>query len=145
MKPLLLVVWTWLVFVVSADRNVTVDDDARTIGYIGNWSTSAKSSLDYGGTHHHTKNKSAAAVFTFNGTAVYFMSPLWPYAVTTTLTLDDEDSVLVDLRDYSSEDVGYGSETVASAIVWGKTGLNDNNNHTFVISAGEGTYAIVDA
>ena len=84
----------------------------------------------------------------FLGTAIYFMSPLWPYVVNTALSIDSGAVTLVDLTDrsrpYVSVVVGNVSETVQSRVVWGSTGLA-NTQHTLSISIGTGqTYAIVD-
>lgn len=52
-----------------AQRNVTVDDNDRSITYIGqDWEVSAGSPLDVGGTHHlSTTDPNAHAIVTFTG------------------------------------------------------------------------------
>ena len=78
------------------------------------------------------------------GVAVYFMSPLWPYSVTTSLSLDSDTPTLLDLRDYSQAFDQDAPETAASAVVWGATGLA-NTQHQLIISVGAGqATAIVD-
>ena len=79
------------------------------------------------------------------GIAVYFLSPLWPYTVSTALTLDSRPTNIVDLTDYGSPlTTGGGSETVRSAVVWSAENLS-NTTHTLRISVGRGQQnAIVD-
>lgn len=73
------------------------------------------------------------------------MSPLWPYNVSTMVTLDDTPPVVLDLVDHTRPDVGgNGPETVQSEVVWSATGLN-HTQHTLVISvANQHRFAIVD-
>lgn len=78
------------------------------------------------------------------GVAIYFLSPRWPYAVTTAVSLDSGPSFLIDLVDHSRPNAGEGPETVQSQVVWNATGLS-NTQHTLVISVGQGqSYGIVD-
>lgn len=92
-----------------------------------------------------TPDTSATATFTFTGIAIYFYSPLWPFHVTTALSLDGESPQTIDLRDHSVPPVDDGLETVASQVVWSLVGL-ENTEHTLVISVGTGEdIAIVDA
>lgn len=77
------------------------------------------------------------------GVAVYYMSPLWPYSVTTQLTLDGSTRVTLDLSGPGT-DVN-GEETVRSAVVWGVSELMDMQ-HTLVVSmAPNGMWIEVDA
>ncbi|KIK70017.1 hypothetical protein GYMLUDRAFT_67275 [Collybiopsis luxurians FD-317 M1] len=116
-----------------ADRNVTVDDSDISIQYSADWSASSPSnSLDYGGFHHLSDNKLASASFTFTGSAVYIMCPLWPYAVGAQASVDGSSPVSIDMQDHTHTTTG-GSETVASAVLWGMTGLS-NSSHTLQIS-----------
>ncbi|TRM65163.1 hypothetical protein BD626DRAFT_214489 [Schizophyllum amplum] len=132
-------------FAAAADRNVTLDDNSADIQYSGDWTTSAESELDYGGTHQLTEDASATAKLTFTGTAVYLMSPKWPYTVNTAVSVDGGGVTLVDLVDHNTPSQGGGSETLQSAVVWADTGL-DNGEHTLTISVGGGQqFAIVDA
>jgi hypothetical protein len=73
------------------------------------------------------------------------MSPLWPYAVSTALTLDSRPTVIVDLTDYNTPAAsGGGLETVQSAVVWSALDL-PNATHNLRISVGRGQQnAIVD-
>jgi hypothetical protein len=64
----------------------------------------------------------------FLGVAVYYLSPLWPYDVSTLLSLDGGQSVLVSLRgpDFS---LSGDSQTSQSSVAWSATGLT-NTSHT---------------
>ncbi|KAF5380729.1 hypothetical protein D9757_007123 [Collybiopsis confluens] len=128
-----------------ADRNITVDDNDSSIKYSTDWSVSSGSNpLDYGGFHHLAESKSAIATFTFTGTAVYIMCPLWPYAVGAQASVDRSSPVSVDMQDHSHTTDG-GSETVASAVLWGMNNLA-NTSHTLTISLGTTQqYAALDA
>ena len=79
------------------------------------------------------------------GIAIYFYSPLWPFRVSTALSLDGAPAQTVDLIDNSVPTVDDGPETVQSQVVWSLVGL-ENTEHTLVISVGAGEdIAIVDA
>ncbi|TFK63465.1 hypothetical protein BDN72DRAFT_320715 [Pluteus cervinus] len=141
--PHVLVVFLPLVY---SQQNITLDDNDPAIVYQpkDQWSQSAPSPLDAGGSHMLTSSPGATALLQFTGVAVYFMSPLWPYHVTTAVQLDDEDAQLLVLTDTSRNDTGGGPETVQSAIVWSKTGLN-NTSHRLSVYVGAGEpFAIVD-
>lgn len=144
-----------LVFSIHCLQNVTVDDNDSSIQYIGQWSQSDPNDLDYEGSHAYTTNSTSEAYVNFTGqyswilesdpkcnspegVAVYFLSPLWPYAVSTALTLDSRPTNIVDLTDYDSPlTTGGGSETVRSAVVWSAENLS-NMTHTLRISVGRG-------
>lgn len=136
---------TQLVLSARSRQNVTVDDTSSSIQYTGQWSNSTSSDLDYGGTHAYTTSTTSEAFFNFTGVAIYFMSPLWPYAVSTALTLDSRPTIIVDLSDQNSAATeGGGPETVRSGVVWSAENL-PNSNHTLRISVGRGQQnAIVD-
>ncbi|KAF8660456.1 hypothetical protein AX16_001636 [Volvariella volvacea WC 439] len=129
-------------------RNVTIDDSDPRIVYSPSdqWSLASPTELNVGGNHMLTSTPGAFAVFDFTGVAIYFMSPLWPYRVTTGLQLDAEPPELIELIDRSrptSED--GGPETVESQVVWSRTGL-ENGTHTLTIFiAVDEPFAIVDA
>jgi len=73
------------------------------------------------------------------------MSPMWPYRVTTAVSLDGGPAIVVNLVDSTRPDVGTGPETANSSIVWSAVGL-ENREHTLVVSVPVGDpYAIVDA
>ncbi|KAE9404188.1 hypothetical protein BT96DRAFT_813993 [Gymnopus androsaceus JB14] len=127
--------WALLSFEATlADTNVTVDDSDSSIKYSDDWSvTSASNSLDYGGFHHLSSTKTSTANFTFTGTAVYIMAPLWPYAVGANAAVDNSSPVSVNMENPSVTSTDGGSEDVASAVLWGATGLS-NSSHTLHIS-----------
>ncbi|KAJ7673998.1 hypothetical protein DFH06DRAFT_752458 [Mycena polygramma] len=133
-----------LLQVVDALLNVTVDDVSPMISYSGIWepSSSHLSGLDLGGSHTLSSDSSASATFLFTGVAVYYLSPRWPYDVSTRLSLDGAPSVLVNLTDPStSPSPPGGSESALSSAVWSATGLA-NTSHTLI--ATYGNYIIVD-
>jgi len=79
------------------------------------------------------------------GVAVHFMSPLWPYRVSTAVSVDGGPAIVVSLVDSSRPDARTGPETVNSSIVWSAVGL-ENREHTLVVSVAVGEpFAIVDA
>ncbi|KAF9072419.1 hypothetical protein BDP27DRAFT_1418044 [Rhodocollybia butyracea] len=118
---------------VLADHNVTVDDSDGSITYSAGWSVSAAfNSLDYGGFHHLSDSTTATATFTFVGTAVYVMCPLWPYAVGAQAAVDGSEPVGIDMQDHSHTSDG-GSEDIASTVLWRTDGLS-NSSHTLQIS-----------
>ncbi|CAA7269825.1 unnamed protein product [Cyclocybe aegerita] len=91
-----------------------------------------------------TQDSNATATFNFTGIAIYFLSPLWPYNVSTAVSLDSAPATLLDLVDHSRPNIGTGPETVQSHVVWNATGLT-NIQHTLRISVGAGqSFAIVD-
>ncbi|CAK5276960.1 unnamed protein product [Mycena citricolor] len=110
---------------VNALWNVSVDDTSPLITYAGIWerSSSHRASLDFGGTHTGTSDVRASATFKFTGVAVYYLAPLWPYAVDTVITFDGERSVVVNLTDpfASTTSVG-GSESSLWDVRWSATG-----------------------
>ena len=70
------------------------------------------------------------------------MSPMWPYVVTTAISLDSGPIHLVNLEDHSHSVTNGGPETVQSKVVWNATGLA-NTQHTLRMSVGA-AYAVVD-
>ncbi|KAJ7266411.1 hypothetical protein B0H12DRAFT_1179588 [Mycena haematopus] len=134
-----------LLQVVDALLNVSVDDtDMSMISYKGNWEPSSThlSGLDYGGSHTLSSDSAASATFTFTGIAVYYLSPRWPYYVSTRLSIDGGQAVLVNLTDTStSSSPPGGSESAFSSVAWSATGLA-NTSHTVV--ATYGNYIVVD-
>ncbi|KAJ7915073.1 hypothetical protein B0H13DRAFT_416112 [Mycena leptocephala] len=133
-----------LLQVVGALLNVSVDDVSPMIRYSGQWEPSSthRSGLDFGGSHTLSSDSGASATFIFTGVAVYYLSPRWPYAVSTRLSLDGAPSVLVNLTDsYSSPSPAGGSESSLSSVAWSATGLA-NKSHTLV--ATYGNFIIVD-
>ncbi|TFK23584.1 hypothetical protein FA15DRAFT_670400 [Coprinopsis marcescibilis] len=146
------VLWLFLLvasFVYSATalRNVTVDDDSERIAYRppGAWFMSDNHTLDHGYAHMLTQTPNASATFNFTGVAIYFLSPLWPYLVTTAISLDSGPVTLVNLVDRSRPDTGgFGEETVQSRVIWSAINLN-NTQHTLRMSVGASQpFAVVD-
>jgi hypothetical protein len=87
-----------------------------------------------------------SSLILLSGVAIYYWSPLWPYAVDTLLTLDSEPPVVVTMTDPSeSLPIGSVGPSVISQVLWGQTGLS-NTQHTLVISLAPGArYIVVDA
>ncbi|KAJ3756674.1 hypothetical protein F5878DRAFT_547420 [Lentinula raphanica] len=138
------------VLAVTTITNVTVDDQDPAILYSPeDWNTTeAYNSLDYGGYHHLSGQSSAFAIFNFTGVAIYFLSPLWPYAVGARLVLDGQiPPVFVDLQDHSQPvNSTGGAETVSSAVVWGFENLTLGNHSLQVeFAQGQSQYVVVDA
>lgn len=73
----------------------------------------------------------------YAGVSIYFYSPLWPFRVTTAVSLDGGDPELLDLRDYDVPFEDQGPESAISQVVWWADGLQ-NTQHTLNISVGEG-------
>lgn len=78
-----------------------------------------------------------------SGVAIYYMSPLWPYAVDSAISVDTGPQEIVDLMDHSRPVQNGGEETVQSQVVWGRSGLT-NGTHTVVVSL-HSNYIVVDA
>ncbi|KAJ7153356.1 hypothetical protein C8R46DRAFT_912587 [Mycena filopes] len=131
----------------SALLNVTIDDTDAMITYEGSWEPSAThmSGLDYGGTHTVSGDTAANATFTFTGVAVYYLCPRWPYAVNTEVTLDDGQSVIVNLTDpAASTTAAGGSESAQSSVVWSATGLTNATHKLVLTMAPQGEFIVAD-
>jgi hypothetical protein len=146
-------------------RNITVDDVDSMISYSGGWAgdTSHADALDYGGSLARNRNEGDWATFTFTGAlstpevqptrptdmsfchlgvAVYYLSPRWPYYVSTRLSLDGGASVLVNLTDPNAPTVPWGArETEMYSILWSAAGL-ENKQHTVEVTFGN--FMVVD-
>jgi len=146
--------------------NITVDDTDPSVSYVGSWEPSAShlSSLDIGGSHTLSEDPNGSATFTFTGmsalvlkvfnskieltpfvaagVAVYYLSPKWPYTVNSYVSLDGGPAVLVDMTGPPANSPN-GQETIASAPLWGVTGLT-NGVHRVVVTIGPSGYAVVD-
>ncbi|KAF8187170.1 hypothetical protein BJ912DRAFT_970385 [Pholiota molesta] len=146
LRLLTVLLWCCVLTAVNADFNMTLDDSDLSIVYNppSSWTHSDPDPLDYGGEHMSTEDPTATATLTFTGTAIYYMSPLWPYRVNTLITLDELPPILVSLRDRSQPEVENSPETAESQVVWSSVGL-DNVEHTLTVSVGVGeNLAIVD-
>jgi hypothetical protein len=76
--------------------------------------------------------------------SVYFLSPLWPYPVSTDYGIDGNPPSTTDMQDHSVPATAGGNATVASNVVASWTGTA-NQEHTILVTipAG-GDYAVVD-
>lgn len=72
------------------------------------------------------------------------MSPKWPYDVGVTVSLDGGRAEGIDLQDYGGVNVN-DEETVASAVVWGVSGLTNGQHRLIVTPASTKTWAVLDA
>ncbi|KAJ7352015.1 hypothetical protein DFH08DRAFT_989980 [Mycena albidolilacea] len=81
------------------------------ISYSGGWAADAShaDALNYGGILARNGNEPGWAIFTFTGVAVYYLSPRWPYYVSTRLSLDGGPSDLVNLTDPNAPTVPWGA------------------------------------
>ncbi|KAF7335644.1 hypothetical protein MVEN_02219300 [Mycena venus] len=130
---------------IAALQNVTLDDAHPMIKYSTGWAgdSSHLDDLDYGGSLARNGNDGDWASLTFTGVAVYFMAPRWPYEVTMRLTLDNQDSDLVNLTDPDAPTVPWGArETAKYSVLWSRTDL-ENTEHT--VKATFGNFIVVDA
>ncbi|KAE9399901.1 hypothetical protein BT96DRAFT_676054 [Gymnopus androsaceus JB14] len=115
-------------------KNVTYDNTDSSVIYLPSggvgWELDLAESLDFGGTHALADDTAgASAVFHFTGVAVYYFSPLWPYNVSTVLSLDGGSNVTVSLMDKTATPSNGGPPTVSSAAQYAFTGLS-NGSHT---------------
>ncbi|THV06954.1 hypothetical protein K435DRAFT_929483 [Dendrothele bispora CBS 962.96] len=129
----------------SSLHNVTVEETSPQIIHNGdNWINNL-SSLYHGGGQSQNQDVNANAMFTFTGNAVYYYASLWPFRITTVLSLDGQPGETVDLTDpfvLPNQETAPQAPTVESSIRWSRTNLTEGN-HTLIISPGN--YAIVDA
>lgn len=122
--------------------NKTVDDPDSSIVYTGQWDSNDASSLYYNGKHSFTQSSSASATFVFTGVAIYYMAAKWAFPVTTSLTLDDEPTIEIDLADHYPA-AGASGTSEQYSIVWSRTGL-PNVQHTLINAMGAGNYGLMD-
>ncbi|KAJ7171287.1 hypothetical protein C8R46DRAFT_895374 [Mycena filopes] len=128
----------FLQLVAALQTNITLDDVSPMIKYAGQWepSSSHRSGLDFGGSHTFSSDAAGSATFTFTGVAIYYLSPRWPYDVSTRLSLDGGAPVLVNLTDpATSPSAAGGAESALTSVVWSATGLA-NTSHTLVATMG---------
>ncbi|KAF5343530.1 hypothetical protein D9758_012947 [Tetrapyrgos nigripes] len=129
--------------VCSAATNVMVEETSARIQYTGSrWSKNEQQALYHGGAHDQTQEDGGKAVFTFTGTAIYYYASLWPFDVSTVLTLDNEASQTLNLTDPDQPNAGGGPPTAVSDIRWQRTDL-PNGLHTLTVE--RGTFVLVDA
>ncbi|KAJ3839035.1 hypothetical protein F5878DRAFT_617842 [Lentinula raphanica] len=119
-------------------HNTTYDNLDPNVTYLpqggDGWDVDIKEGLDYQGSHAvASDDPDAFALFHFIGVAVYYFSPLWPYNVTTALSIDGGNNITVNLMDTSATPANVGSPpTEPSAARFGFTGLS-NGSHTLAM------------
>ncbi|KIM38713.1 hypothetical protein M413DRAFT_12634 [Hebeloma cylindrosporum] len=126
--------------------NTTIDDRDPRISYVppSSWFLDEGVNADYGGAHMRTEDPNAYATVTLKFVSFYVLAAKWPYSVTTDIEIDGGIHVLVDMRDYDSDDVGSGLSTVPYSVVASWIGTT-SGEHTLRISVPVGgEYAIVD-
>ncbi|KAF5364578.1 hypothetical protein D9758_005529 [Tetrapyrgos nigripes] len=135
---------------VTSQRNITVQELDPSITYTTGdqgWSfpsnNSDSASDPTGQLFALTQNDGAIATLVFNGTAVYYFSPLWPMKIFTRLSIDGGPDELVDLEDYSTPDTGQtiSGITQFTGVRWAKTGLE---NKTHEVQVKVGNWAVVE-
>ncbi|KAJ3751902.1 hypothetical protein EV360DRAFT_89261 [Lentinula raphanica] len=95
--------------------NTTYDNLDPNVTYLpqqggDGWDVDIKKGLDYQGSHAvASDDPDAFALFHFIGVAVYYFSPLWPYNVTTALSIDGGNNITVNLMDTSATPANVGS------------------------------------
>ncbi|KAJ7451211.1 hypothetical protein B0H11DRAFT_1856926 [Mycena galericulata] len=145
MDRIVLFLLTLFFHVAHALLNVSVDDgDFSVITYQGTWLVSAPSNLDFGGSHRDSIDPAASATFTFTGVAVFYLAPRWPYAVSTQLSLDGGETVVVDLTDPTAAPTDGGPETAEWSVAWAITGLENTTHSLLMNRAPGGEFTIVD-
>ncbi|THV06956.1 hypothetical protein K435DRAFT_417542 [Dendrothele bispora CBS 962.96] len=124
--------------------NTTLEETSPQIVYHGNsWVKSEAGPLYHGGFHDQTEDLSASAVFNFTGVAIYYYSSLWPFNVTTVLTLDGNDTETLNFTAVTSPQEPNGNPvTENSTIRWSRSNLKDGP-HSLVMSPGN--FVLVDA
>ncbi|KAF6757512.1 hypothetical protein DFP72DRAFT_1065807 [Ephemerocybe angulata] len=133
----------------AGPSNVTIDDSNTSVTFSGNWAQTLPGyDKSFNGTYKTAKtDPSAYAEFKFTGTAVYFISPRWPFPVSTRLTLDpgspDARPLVLSLEDYKTRTVDPNFSL--AMVLAGATGL-ENKEHTVRVDGGDNaTYALFDA
>ncbi|KAF8801568.1 hypothetical protein BYT27DRAFT_7341887 [Phlegmacium glaucopus] len=126
-------------------RNISIDDQDPLFVYTGTWQRLPDDvGMDQMGGHMLAESPDAFATITYTFASVYFLSPLWPYKVTTEYGIDGSEPIKIDLQDYSRNSSNNGVATVASNVV-GQWLSTVNKQHTIRISVPPGDkYAVVD-
>ncbi|KAF5371627.1 hypothetical protein D9758_003593 [Tetrapyrgos nigripes] len=118
-------------------NNVTLEETSSRIiygtGQTG-WAKLHHDSLYHNNSHAVSSDPAATATLTFRGVAVYYYSSFWSHNVSTTLQLDGQEKIILDLIDASEFNGTAGIKTTKrSDIVWSRTDLPDEE-HTLVVS-----------
>ncbi|KIM89415.1 hypothetical protein PILCRDRAFT_813343 [Piloderma croceum F 1598] len=130
----------------NRQQNFTVDDSSLKIVYFGTWERGAEviSPLAYGSRPFST-DPTAAATLSFTGSAIYYMSPLWPYSANVLITLDNAEPVWVNLTHPSELNTSiYGPEPAKSEVVWGASGLSDSAHKVIMSMPENGSFIALD-
>ncbi|KAJ3501497.1 hypothetical protein NLJ89_g9311 [Agrocybe chaxingu] len=125
-------------------RNVTIDDTSSLISYTpdASWLLIV-GDMSAGGSHRLAMSSSAFATITYTFASFYFMSPKWPYRVSTQLTLDGQQTRILILQD-NSVPIDVNDGMVRSSVVGYYEGTT-NIEHTIRVSVPPGDpYAVVD-
>ncbi|KAH8830112.1 hypothetical protein DL96DRAFT_1591652 [Flagelloscypha sp. PMI_526] len=113
----------------ALETNVTVDDgDTAAIQYSTDTGTWAKAIDDAGKSYHTTSDSRATAVFTFNGTAIYLLTPTLSNTSGFFVSLDDTAPIVV-----KSPSGSRSPSATLPSVSWSQTGLVDRT-HTVVVS-----------
>ncbi|TFK23583.1 hypothetical protein FA15DRAFT_705366 [Coprinopsis marcescibilis] len=119
----------------QAQRNITIDDNNPRIVYSHGWQRIQDTDGVWvkGGAHMLSSfNPNAHASFKFNGTAIYYLAPRWPYRVGARIQIDERESI-VDLQDHMQEENTGSGPSVSSEIVWLSQNLDPAIEHTMHI------------
>ncbi|EAU82576.1 hypothetical protein CC1G_12995 [Coprinopsis cinerea okayama7 len=126
--------------------NMTINEDSPLISYEGTW-TVGRDPSSIGGRHLVTNDPRATATFSFKGTALYALSPKWPYPVGAFILVDGVRILSLNLQDYTRNGSDNGVATVPADVVGRMEDLPDID-HEVQISVGRvrpQAFAIVDA
>ncbi|KAK7058048.1 hypothetical protein R3P38DRAFT_3253058 [Favolaschia claudopus] len=142
MFPLFLLLPLPLFFCVAgALQNVTVDETDSKIFYAGSWFPQ-QFDLDYGGSHVASGDSTASALFTFTGTAVYYLAPRYSWPASVRLTVDEEPAVTVNLTNPNGSP--GSTESLPWSAVWSAKNLPNTRHRVFVRAAPTDETFIVD-
>ncbi|THU77106.1 hypothetical protein K435DRAFT_812752 [Dendrothele bispora CBS 962.96] len=117
----------------SSLHNVTVEETSPEIIHNGdNWINNL-SSLYHGGGQSQNQDVNANTMFTFTGNAVYYYASLWPFRITTVLSLDGQPGETVDLTDpfvLPNQETAPQAPTVESSIRWSPSTNSSGDSST---------------